>query len=95
MQAVTTLIMIACLFFMVGLVIFNYFRRVAAIVNAENISLKSELESLENLLEHLQRGGKLLPCGKISCNCVYCSASNNAPLHAHNSKTGQDGADLI
>ena len=54
MQVVTTLIMVAYLSVITGLVAFVYFRRMLAIVTAENIELKTELASLEKELEYLQ-----------------------------------------
>ena len=58
MQVVTTLIMVAYLSVITGLVALVYFRRMLAIVTAENIELKTELASLEKELEYLQNKQK-------------------------------------
>ena len=63
MQVVTTLIMVAYLSVITGLVAFVYFRRMLAIVTAENIELKTELASLEKELEYLQNKQKQSKAG--------------------------------
>ena len=63
MQVVTTLIMVAYLSVITGLVAFVYFRRMLAIVTAENIELKTELASLEKELAYLQNKQKQSKAG--------------------------------
>lgn len=63
MQVVTTLIMVAYLSVITGLVAFVYFRRMLAIVTAENIELKTDLASLEKELEYLQNKQKQSKAG--------------------------------
>ena len=63
MQVVVTLTMVTYLFVIVGLVAINCFRRTLAIVNAENIELKTELASLEKELEYLQNKQKQSKAG--------------------------------
>lgn len=63
MQVVVTLTMVTYLFVIVGLVAINCFRRTMAIVNAENIELKTELASLEKELEYLQNKQKQSKAG--------------------------------
>lgn len=63
MQVVTTLIMVAYLSVITGLVALVYFRRMLAIVTAENIELKTELASLEKELEYLQNKQKQSKAG--------------------------------
>ena len=73
MQVVVTLTMVTYLFVIVGLVAINCFRRTLAIVNAENIELKTELASLEKELEYLQNKQKQSKAGGmdegVSINC--------------------------